>query len=448
MPGKSRSDSTSLSKPPDGGFRAWLIVVCAFLCQGVIFGVINSYSVIHAKLQENLVLQNVTGASTKAGTLKKKKKNKKLKANNEYKIISALVGSLTFGTTLLTSPISGIVSDKFGLPLATFFGGLVCLVGIFSSSFFTQSIQVLYVTYGVLFGFGCALVYTPTVTILGHYFVKHLGKVSGFTTTGASVFTVILPPLLSSVIKDQGLDVALRYLAVICLLLIVAAIVYKPTEYANHNISGQIRECKVNHGVRPMFNTDLWKRKRYIVWALCCMIALLGYYVPYVHMVEIVHSRFAESNENLPIMGIGITSCVGRLICGLISDLKGVKKIYLHQISLAGLGVLTSFLSMTNDYMIFLVLTLVMGFFDGFFISILGPIVYELCGPSGANQGVGFFFGLISIPIAIGPPLAGLMYDSLGSYSLALVGAGLLSITGALLMFFIECVDNGENEGN
>lgn len=64
MPGKSKSDQ---SKPPDGGFRAWLIVVCAFLCQGVIFGVINSYSVIHARLQENLLLQNVTGASTKAG---------------------------------------------------------------------------------------------------------------------------------------------------------------------------------------------------------------------------------------------------------------------------------------------------------------------------------------------------------------------------------------------
>lgn len=67
MSGKSKSDSTSPSQPPDGGFRAWLIVVCSFLCQGVIFGVINSYSVIHAKLQENLALQNVTGASTKAG---------------------------------------------------------------------------------------------------------------------------------------------------------------------------------------------------------------------------------------------------------------------------------------------------------------------------------------------------------------------------------------------
>lgn len=68
--GKNSDGNNSIKlQPPDGGFRAWLIVVCAFLCQGVIFGVINSYSVIHAKLQENLVQQNVTGASTKAGKI-------------------------------------------------------------------------------------------------------------------------------------------------------------------------------------------------------------------------------------------------------------------------------------------------------------------------------------------------------------------------------------------
>ena len=35
------------------------------------------------------------------------------------------------------------------------------------------------------------------------------------------------------------------------------------------------------------------------------------------------------------------------------------------------------------------VLSLVMGFFDGGFIALLGPIAFELCGPQGASQAIG-----------------------------------------------------------
>ena len=49
-----------------------------------------------------------------------------------------------------------------------------------------------------------------------------------------------------------------------------------------------------------------------------------------------------------------------------------------------------------------------LGLFDGCFITMLGPIAYDLCGPSGASQAVGFLLGLCSIPLTIGPLVAGL----------------------------------------
>ena len=49
-----------------------------------------------------------------------------------------------------------------------------------------------------------------------------------------------------------------------------------------------------------------------------------------------------------------------------------------------------------------------LGIFDGCFITMLGPIAYDLCGPSGASQAVGFLLGLCSIPLTIGPLIAGL----------------------------------------
>ena len=54
-----------------------------------------------------------------------------------------------------------------------------------------------------------------------------------------------------------------------------------------------------------------------------------------------------------------------------------------------------------------MVLSLVMGFFDGCFITMFGPIAFEICGPVGAAQGIGFILGLCSIPLTVGPPVAG-----------------------------------------
>lgn len=52
---------------PDGGSRAWLVLLCSFLCNGVIWGVINSYSVLQNEFYENLHSKNDTQASSKAG---------------------------------------------------------------------------------------------------------------------------------------------------------------------------------------------------------------------------------------------------------------------------------------------------------------------------------------------------------------------------------------------
>lgn len=53
--------------PPDGGSRAWLVMIGSFFCNGIIFGVINSYGVIFKELYEDLKMKNVTDASSKAG---------------------------------------------------------------------------------------------------------------------------------------------------------------------------------------------------------------------------------------------------------------------------------------------------------------------------------------------------------------------------------------------
>lgn len=373
---------------------------------------------------------------------------------------AALVGSLAIGTTFFLSPVAGCLTDKIGLRLTTFIGGMLASGGLLLSSFSTDSINSLYFTYGIMFGLGGALAYTPTLAILGHYFKRYLGKVSGFVTAGSSVFTVILPPGLDWLLGSYGLEATLRVsrsinslidlhfiqvdfnfqiMSLMAAFIIVCSFVYKPLHLPLH-VPKKIGRSRLAVLMRSVINVEIWKRKRYVIWALCVPLALFGYFVPYVHMMKFVEASFPGHDVNLPVMCIGVTSGIGRLIFGVIADMPGVNRMYLQQLSLVCIGLVTLLLPLTSSYALLVTFALVMGLFDGCFISLLGPIAYEICGPSGATQAIGFLLGLCSLPLTIGPPVAGMIFERTGSYTLPFILAGLPPLLGSSMLFLMRCV--------
>lgn len=72
-------------------------------------------------------------------------------------------------------------------------------------------------------------------------------------------------------------------------------------------------------------------------------------------------------------------------------------------------------LPVTPSFIILLLISLAMGLFDGCFISLLGPIAFDICGREGATQAIGFLLGMCSIPLTVGPPIAGFLYDHTGN---------------------------------
>ena len=67
-------------------------------------------------------------------------------------------------------------------------------------------IEWLYLTYGIMFGGGSSLTYTPSLVILGHYFKRHMGMVNGFVTTGSSIFTLAMPHILEGLLSSCGVS--------------------------------------------------------------------------------------------------------------------------------------------------------------------------------------------------------------------------------------------------
>jgi MFS transporter, MCT family, solute carrier family 16 (monocarboxylic acid transporters), member 10 len=85
----------------------------------------------------------------------------------------------------------------------------------------------------------------------------------------------VLPPTLSYLLPAIGLAWVLRLLAVIMAGLAMAGLLFVPPEGA-----------PVSPKKKTLFNCEIWKNKRYVIWAFTIPLTLLGYFVPYVHMVK------------------------------------------------------------------------------------------------------------------------------------------------------------------
>lgn len=414
---ESSTENIEHMEPPDGGAQAWLVMFSSFLCNGIIFGTINSYGVLFVYLKD------------------------RFKDNEDAATKASLVGSITVGATFLLSALAGILTDRFGIRKTAFFGGLLATLGMLLSSFFVDRIEVLCFTYGILFGSGSALAYAPSLVILGHYFKRHLGLVNGIVTAGSSIFTIAMPHILEGLLSSIGLENTLRTLAGMTSVLMLATLSFTPL----HRTPAKSATAKTNI-CSQLINVDNWKNKKYVVWALAIPSALFGYFVPYVHIVQYVKDLLPEQNGGTLVTCIAITSGVGRIIFGKVADMPNVNGIVLQQISFISIGVCTMLLTAAPFFSGFvyeslIIFALIMGLFDGCFISLLGPIAYDIVGPAGASQAIGFLLSLCAIPLTVGPPIAGWMYDHLGNYNTAFIVAGIPPILGAVLMTLIYHVD-------
>ena len=90
----------------------------SFLCNGVIFGFINSYGTIYVSLKTKYENDGFDKSDTMA----------------------SLLGSLLIGTTFIMSPISGLLVDRIGIRKTAFLGGFVATLGAFLSSFTIENV--------------------------------------------------------------------------------------------------------------------------------------------------------------------------------------------------------------------------------------------------------------------------------------------------------------------
>ncbi|KAJ8311128.1 hypothetical protein KUTeg_011320 [Tegillarca granosa] len=139
---------------------------------------------------------------------------------------TAWVGSLFCAVPLLCGPIANIISKRIGIKYATILGGMIATIGFICASV-SDSLISIYLTYGVIAGFGVSMPYLNSVVMVAVYFDKNRGFASGISECGTGVGTFLFAPFLEMCINEYGWRGAILIFAGIISNLIVCGTIFR-----------------------------------------------------------------------------------------------------------------------------------------------------------------------------------------------------------------------------
>lgn len=396
---------------PDGGW-GWFVCMATFTTQFIVLGTMNNFGVIYVELLKEF--------------------------KNIGKDEAAVVGSLTYGLMFLLGPLATSLCQKLGCRATTMIGCIIAASGCLLGSI-SPNIYVMDLTYGFLFGIGASMCYFPSVVILGQYFSKRLSLANGITSSGSGVGSLCMGPVLQKLIKHFGMRNTMRISAGMLACVVFCAVVYRPINTAFLNVKKEPREGekKSRFAILKSFK-ELFKNKAYILWCFALAVWMLGYFVPFVHLVSLAIEEGIEPFKATLLIGImSIASTLGRLLFGRIADHPRVNRLYLYQISFLMIGISNTLCPVLTSYPGLICYATAFGFFEGCYVLLAPVLTGDIVGRDKMAHGVGVLFALKSLPLTVGPILAGLIYRYTMSYQVAFYISGAVPTAAACLMFGI-----------
>lgn len=142
------------------------------------------------------------------------------------KAVTAGVVGLFHAVPLLSGPIASYLADWYGCKKVTIVGSVLASVGFLASAF-SNSLELLYFTLGIVSGFGLSLCYVAAVVIVAYYFDRRRSFATGISVCGSGVGTFVFAPLTQFLIEEYGWRGACAILAAIFLNMCACGMLYR-----------------------------------------------------------------------------------------------------------------------------------------------------------------------------------------------------------------------------
>ena len=336
----------------------------------------------------------------------------------------------------------GNLNDRFGPRLIMAVTGACFGLGLLLMSQLSTVWQ-LYLIYGVFVGIGLSSIDVIALTTTARWFVKRRGMMTGIVKVGTGTGQLIMPLMTSIFLATYGWRTSYIMIGTLVLVLIISSgqlLRRDPSQKGllpdgdEKTTASDLHLSEVGVSLHEAVLTkQFWMICVINLIAMSCLISVFIHIVP--HAMDLGISAIVAAGILSTIGGVSI---VGRLGTGVAIDSIGNKKLMI----MCFLILIASFLwlQVSKELWMLYVFAVVYAFAHGGYFTVISPLVAELFGISshGVLFGIVVFSGTIGA--AIGPILAGHIFDMVSSYRLVFFILAGFAVAGLILTSLLRPV--------
>lgn len=387
-------------------FRGWQVVAAAFSVLFFAYGLQFSYGVFASGMATEL------GWSRAATAL-------------PYSLYVFLYSALGAAT--------GRATDRIGPRPVITVGAILLGLG-WGTSALVHEPWHLNLTLGLVAALGMSVAWVPCNATVSRWFTRRRGTAVAVASSGGSLGNLLVPALAASLIGLVGWRWTLAITAVVAAgcMLVAARFMVRDPESVGLWPDGDAEPPVVSAlGPGKTLNEVCWTEPFLLLIAIY-FLTWVPVFVPFVHAVAYAEdlgiSRVAAASV---ISAIGIGGTVGRLSSGVLSDWIGRMPALLGVFALQA-AAFVLFADADGLAMLWVAAT-VFGFSYGGGVTLLPPLCGDLFGRAHVAAIVGMIFAVAGAPAAIGPYVAGWLFDVTGSYGAAFMSSAALNLAALAL---------------
>jgi len=353
--------------------------------------------------------------------------------------------------TSFLAPIVGLLMDRWGPRRLVFAGATIIGLGLLLLS----RINSLAAFYGafilIAMGISTCIGVVPIATV-GNWFQRKATLATGILVSGTAAGGLIVPlaTRLIDIFEWRTAMTILGFGAWGILLPLSLLFRHKPEQYGYlpdgdlHNklpaSEGQpsAQDNELNIGVKQVLKSSaFWHIAMGFMCHILVMNAVITHVMPYLSSIG-----FTRAFSSLMASAIPLISIVGRLGFGWLGDKFDKRRIAALGFVLASLGLLSFGYVATGGTWMLVPAIVIIGLGYGGPVPMMPALVREYFGRVRLATVLGLVMGVAQIGSMVGPPLAGLAFDKLGSYQVAWFGLAAFAIAGMISLITTPSVGN------
>jgi MFS family permease len=325
---------------------------------------------------------------------------------------TSVIFSVTAFLFFTLGAVSGWAGDRFGTRRVLLVGAVVMAAGLFLTSLVNQ-LWVGYLTYGIGVGVGVACAYVPMVAAAGSWFDRRQSLAIGVAVSGIGVGTLVGAPIAAWLIGIYGWRTTYVIFAFVSLAVL--------------GVCAALTERSKGVGPARLSLGRAIRTREFVTLYLATLLIGFGLFTFFVHLVPYAQANGYRPAVAAALLGVvGAFSTLGRLLFGPLADRFG--RIRMLQASVFFMGISLLIWLSGPGYAGLAVFAAIMGAAYGGWVAISPSVLAELFGTEGLGGTTGFMYTAAGIGALLGPPLAGWIVDSTGSYRPAIVAAMVLQV--------------------